>query len=468
MTQAHLPPHPSHLSEPPELHETSGGGGGSSSPTNSEMLQARKAALGILQQVFQQRHTLDQALDESRAFSALNQRDRAFVRMLVTTVIRRLGQIDDLIRRSLSRPDQPMNPPILEYILRLGVAQLIFMNIPDHAAVNTSVLLAESEGHGRIKGFVNALMRRIAAEGKDWTTRQDVARLNTPEWLLKIWIEDFGLKNAIDIAHANLHEAPLDISLKRPASAGSMAEMLDATILPTGSLRLQHSKMVTELAGFDDGLWWVQDAAAAIPVKLFGERIAGQVVVDLCAAPGGKTAQLASMGAQVVAVDRSAKRLQRLQDNMKRLGLSDRVRTDVADAAVWKSREPVPFILLDAPCSATGTVRRNPDVIWMKTPADIHSLVELQARLLEGAVKMLASGGTLVYCTCSLQKEECEYQIERLLENHPEISREPVHVHELGGLSEIITPRGDVRILPSHLSAIGGMDGFFASRLVKA
>jgi 16S rRNA (cytosine967-C5)-methyltransferase len=436
--------------------------------SQKEMLQARKVALHILQHVFGQRHTLDQAIDESRDFSNLAQRDRAFVRMLVTTVIRRLGQIDDLIRRSLSRPDQPLNPPILEYVLRLGVAQLIFMNVPNHAAVNTSVMLVDSEGHGRIKGFVNALMRRIAAEGKEWTTRQDIPRLNTPEWLLKMWIEDFGLKNTIDITAANLIEAPLDITVKRSVTTESMSEALGATILPTGTLRIVGSKMVHDLPGFQDGMWWVQDAAAALPVKLFGNQIDGRVVVDLCAAPGGKTAQLASMGAQVTAVDRSAKRLHRLQENMKRLRLEDRVKVEVADAAVWKPRGKVPFILLDAPCSATGTVRRNPDVIWMKNPNDIQSLIELQYQLLGNAIKMLESGGTLIYCTCSLQKAEGEYQIERILENFPEITRDPIYAHELGGISEIVTPRGDVRILPSHMANIGGMDGFFISRLKKS
>jgi len=459
MTQA--PSHPT-LSYAPESGDMEQQG-----QSQKEMLHARKVALHILQQVFGQHHTLDQALEESRDFSSLQQRDRAFVRMLVTTVIRRLGQIDDLIRRSLSRPDQPLNPPILEYVLRLGVAQLIFMNVPDHAAVNTSVMLVESEGHGRVKGFVNALMRRIAAEGKDWTTRQDIARLNTPEWLLKMWIEDFGLKNAIEIAMANLQEAPLDISLKRLVTADTMIETLGAIALPTGSLRLQNSKMVQDLPGFQDGMWWVQDAAAAIPVKLFGDRIDGQTVIDLCAAPGGKTAQLASMGANVIAVDRSAKRLHRLQENMKRLRLDDRVKIEVADAAVWKSRNKVPFILLDAPCSATGTVRRNPDVIWMKTANDIHSLIELQSHLLDNAIQMLEEGGTLIYCTCSLQKAEGEYQIERVLETYSNIVRDPIFAHELGGLSDIVTPRGDIRILPSHLSNIGGMDGFFISRLRK-
>lgn len=432
-----------------------------------DMLQARKVALDILQQVFVKKHTLDQALDESSGFTTLNQRDRAFVRMLVTTVIRRLGQIDDLIRRSLSRPDQPINPPVLEFILRMGVAQLIFMNIPDHAAVNTSVLLVEAEGHGRMKGFINALLRRIAAEGKDWTTRQDIARLNTPEWMLKMWIDDYGLKGALDIAVANLQEPSLDITLKEPETAAHWAETLGAQVMPTGSLRLQNARMVQDLPGYNDGMWWVQDAAAAIPAQLFGNLPSEESVVDLCAAPGGKTSQLASAGANVIAVDRSAKRLQRLQENMRRLKLGHLVRTEVADAAVWRPREPVHFILLDAPCSATGTVRRNPDVIWMKTKADISSLVELQARLLTNAIKMLAPGGILIYCTCSLQKEEGEHQIEKLLANYEEMDRVPIQAQEVGGVSEIVTPRGDIRILPHHLGVVGGMDGFYVSRLRK-
>lgn len=431
----------------------------------AEMLQARKVALGILQMVFEKRHTLDQALDESLPFHNLSQRDRAFVRMLVTTVIRRLGQIDDLISKALTRPDQPLSPPILGHILRLGVTQLIFMNIPDHAAVNTSVLLVESEGHGRLKGFINAILRRIAADGKTWTTKQDVARLNTPEWLLKIWINDFGLKNAIEIAQANLQEAPLDVSLKQPESITHWAETLGANALPTGTLRLTHHKMVQDLPGFDDGMWWIQDASAAIPAKLFGSQIAGQTVIDLCAAPGGKTAQLASMGAHVMAVDRSAKRLQKLQDNMKRLRLGTHVTVEVADAAVWKPRTPVSYILLDAPCSATGTVRRNPDVIWMKEPSDIHSLVGLQSKLLDNAISTLLPGGILIYCTCSLQKEEGESQIERVLEDYPDIERYPIHANEVGGFNDIVTPRGDVRVMPYHMGNNGGMDGFFVSRL---
>lgn len=451
MTQEPFPP-------PSDLPETS--------IPIGEMLQARRVALRLLQQVFVKKHNLDQAVEDSRDYNNLNQRDRAFVKMMVATTVRRLGQIDDLIRHALSRPDQPLSPPILEYILRMGVAQLVFMNVPDHAAVNTSVQLVESEGHARMKGFANAILRRVAAEGKNWTARQDIARLNTPDWLLKIWIADFGLKHALEICMANLVEPPLDITLKHPEQAVHWAEVLEAQALPTGTLRLTSAKMIQDLSGFEDGMWWVQDASAAIPARLFGD-ISGQGVVDLCAAPGGKTAQLAAQGAQVLAVDRSALRITRLQDNMRRLRLDQNVRTEIADAAVWKPRGQVPFVLLDAPCSATGTIRRNPDVPWLKSSSDMTSLIDLQARLLENAVSMLAPEGVLVYCTCSLQKDEGERQIERLLFERRDLERVPIRAAELGGIADIVAPNGDVRIFPSHLSAHGGMDGFFISRLRK-
>lgn len=434
-------------------------------PPAGDMIAARRTALHLLQEIFIKRHNLDQVFEDSREFLALPLRDRAFVKMMVTTTIRRLGQIDDLIRRALSRPGQSINPPVLEYILRLGVAQLIFMHVPDHAAVNTSVQLVESEGHGRMKGFANAVLRRIAHDGKEWTTKQDIARLNTPDWLLKIWVEDFGLRSAIDISLANGIEPPLDVTLKRREEQATWAETLQAKVLPTGSMRLTQHKLVQDLPGYDDGMWWVQDASAAIPATLFG-NIEGQTVYDLCAAPGGKTSQLAAAGAQVVSVDRSAKRLVRLQENMRRLRLDGNVRTEVADAAVWRTRELAQYILLDAPCSATGTIRRNPDVPWLKTVVDLNSLVDLQGRLLANALSMLAPGGTLVYCTCSLQKAEGEYQIEKALSaQNGRIERQPIMASEVGGLNDIVTAAGDLRIFPSHLSPLGGMDGFFVSRL---
>ena len=383
--------------------------------------------------------------------------------MLITTVIRRLGQIDDLIKRSLSRPDQPLNPPVLEYIMRMGVAQLVFMNVPDHAAVNTSVQLVEAEGHTRMKGFINAILRKIANEGRNWAQAQDAARLNTPEWLLKIWISDFGLKSAIDIAMANLAEPPLDVTLKRPDLSAQWAETLQANILPTGSLRVISPRQITEMPGFEEGMWWVQDASAALPAKLFGD-LKGRTVYDLCAAPGGKTSQLAALGANVVAVDRSAKRVTRLAENMKRLQLDAQVKTEIADASVWRPRDKADYILLDAPCSATGTIRRNPDVPWLKNKTDVSTLADLQTRLLHNAVSMMNPGGILVYCTCSLQKEEGEYQIDRLVMEGL-AQRLPISPQEVGGYTDILTREGDVRIFPSHLGNLGGMDGFFISRL---
>lgn len=431
-----------------------------------EMLQARRVALKLFQQIFIKKNPLDQIFEDSPEFAHLTQRDRAFVRMIVTTTVRRLGQIDDLIRKSLSRPDQALNPPLLENILRLGVAQLVFMNVADHAAVNTSVQLVEAEGHARLKGFVNAVLRKVAQEGKVWMERQDVPRLNTPEWLLKLWISDYGLKTAIDIANANLFEAPLDITVKKGEMIPEWADALQGQILPTGSLRLHNAKMIQDLPGFNDGMWWVQDSAASLPVKLFGD-VSGKTVYDLCAAPGGKTAQLASLGANVVAVDRSAKRVQRLQENMKRLRLSERVHTEVADAAVWKPRQKADYILLDAPCSATGTIRRHPDVAWLKSPNDVGSLVELQERILHNALDMLNPGGMLIYCTCSLQKDEGERQIEKILQTRAEIDRQLINATEVGMVYDLINASGDLRILPQHMGELGGMDGFFISRLVK-
>ena len=316
------------------------------------------------------------------------------------------------------------------------------MNIPDHAAVNTSVQLVEAEGQSRMKGFVNAILRRIAAEGKDWTTRQDIPRLNTPEWLLKIWINDYGLKGALDIAMANLNEAALDLTLAYNEDARHWADQLEADVLPTRTLRLRAARLVQDLPGYQAGVWWVQDAAAALPATLFGTLGPDDVVVGLCAAPGGKTAQLAAQGARVLAVDRSAKRLLRLQENMKRLGFEDQVKTEVADASVWRTRENVPFILLDAPCSATGTVRRNPDVIWMKSHADLRSLVDLQAKLLVNAVSMLMSGGILVYCTCSLQKRKVNSRSRSFLSSVPILSVCLFMPRKLGALGTYYPARG--------------------------
>ncbi len=430
-----------------------------------DMLAARKAALLMLGEILDRKQPLDQVLEQTREFTALPQRDRGFVRMLVTTTLRRLGQVDDFINKSLTQAE-PLRPPALRNLLRLGATQIAFMNVPDYAIVDTSVRIAEKNNLSRQKGLVNAVLRRIADEHKDWEKKQDAARINTPEWLMKIWIEDYGLRIAAEIAQAHMSEAPLDISVKNPEELSYWEGTLNGTKLSTGTLRLMDGGQVQYLPGFDDGMWWVQDASAALPAKLLGD-VEHHTVIDMCAAPGGKTAQLAAMGANVVALDRSTRRLKRLTENMNRLRLNNRVKVEAADASHWRCKQPPEYILLDAPCSATGTIRRHPDVMVLKNQIDMERLVGMQHNLLMNAADIMAKGGTLIYCTCSLQKAEGEHQIENFLNARNDMERVPIKSSEIGGLDMLITSQGDVRVLPFHLAPHGGMDGFFISRLVK-
>lgn len=430
-----------------------------------DMLAARKAALLMLGDILDRKQPLDQVLEQTRDFTALPQRDRAFVRMLITTTLRRLGQVDDFINRALTQAE-PLKPPALRNLLRLGATQIAFMNVPDYAVVDTSVRIAEKANLSRQKGLVNAVLRRITDEHKDWESKQDASRINTPEWLMKIWIEDYGLRIAAEIAQAHMSEAPLDISLKNRDEISYWEGTLGGTKLSTGTLRLMDAGQVQYLPGFDDGMWWVQDASAALPAKLLGD-VENKTVIDMCAAPGGKTAQLAAMGANVVALDRSTRRLKRLTENMNRLRLNSHVKAEVADAAHWRCKTPPEYILLDAPCSATGTIRRHPDVMALKNQPDMERLMGMQHNLLMNAADVMAKGGTLIYCTCSLQKAEGEHQIEHFLESRNDMVRVPIRSEEIGGLDMLITSQGDVRILPFHLAPHGGMDGFFISRLQK-
>ncbi len=235
-------------------------------------------------------------------------------------------------------------------------------------------------------------------------------------------------------------------------------------MLPTGSLRRQAGGPIANLPGYDEAAWWVQDAAAALPAKLLGD-VSGEVVLDLCAAPGGKTAQLASAGAHVIALDRSPRRIERLNANLNRLRLD--AETLVADAIQWRPQHAVKHVLLDAPCTATGAIRRHPDVPHLKTPEDVSRLASVQERLLNAAIEMLAPGGVLVYCTCSLEAQEGKLQIERLLARGAPVKRIPVEADEIGGLKQCISAEGDLRTLPCHLTEIDGIDGFFAARLVR-
>jgi 16S rRNA (cytosine967-C5)-methyltransferase len=347
-------------------------------------------------------------------------------------------------------------------VLRLGICQLFFLNIPAHAAVDTTVSLLSAIDLSPYKKLVNAVMRRLAREGEIFTQSQDAARLNTPDWLWDSWQQAYGKATGRKIAEAHLNEPPLDISLR--GDPDFWAKSLRGKVLPTGSLRLSTGGNVTSLAGFDEGAWWVQDAAATLPATLLGD-VKGKHVIDLCAAPGGKTAQLLARGARVTAVERSAKRLKRFEQNMKRLDLS--VETVCADANVWKPNGQADAVLLDAPCSATGTIRRHPDIPYLKKQSDVDSLSLAQFYLLKSALEMVKPGGKLVFCTCSLQPEEGPELIEKILTEQPSLRLDPIIPDDIGGLSELITGAGVLRSLPSHLSEHGGMDGFFAVRLIR-
>ncbi len=422
-------------------------------------LASRNAAKLLLDNILHDHCTLEAAIASSSI--DLSKRDRSFVRYLVATVLRRLGQIDAIINSHLHQPIQKKNIWI-ENVLRLGVAQLLFLNTPAHAVVTCAV--EQCNNVRPLKGLVNALLRKISNNGGGSLSCQDAARLNTPAWLWDAWSTAYGGQIARSIAEIHLKEPPLDLSTKFDPE--KWAQELNARTLPWGSIRLDEPKgMINEMLGYAEGAWWVQDAAAALPANLLLSALEQQNVriLDLCAAPGGKTAQLASRGASVTALDNSPSRLARLKSNLSRLQLS----ADIvqADAALWRPDIQYPAVLLDAPCSATGTIRRHPDIQRLKRETDVTRLCNVQDTLLESALNALTPGGILVYSVCSLQPQECEPRVERLLSSHDSLRRLPISPKEVGGDSNLITELGDLRTLPSDISQIGGLDGFYAARL---
>ncbi len=424
-------------------------------------LATRAAAAALLSEVLVRHRLLDEAFESDPDVAALAGRDRAFVRLLTATTLRHLGRIDDLLDRCLERPLPPAAARI-RTLLRLGVCQLVFLDTPPHAAISTAVDLVK---HGPLAGYgglINAVLRRIDRDGRDWAAAQDGVRLDIPDWLWQSWVSAYGEDLARKIAEAGGNEAPTDITVANDPAV--WAEALEAEILPTGTLRRRQPGDVSALPGFQDGAWWVQDAAAALPARLLGP-VAGRAVADLCAAPGGKTLQLAAAGARVTALDRSAARLGRLEDNLRRTGLAARLVT--ADAVQWRPEELFDAVLVDAPCTATGTLRRHPDGLHLKQPGDVARLTGLQTRLLRAAADMVAPDGCLVYCVCSLQPEEGIDIVRAFLAERPDFVRRPVAPAEVGGLAELVTPDGDLRTLPCHLGPLGGMDAFFAARLER-
>jgi 16S rRNA (cytosine967-C5)-methyltransferase len=446
-------------------------------PSEVPGLAARRIAADILDGVLHKRRTLDEQLDGAAAhpgLKTLSDRDRALMRRLVATILRRLGTLGHVLSRLLDR-GIPTDAPRAQSALLIGAAQILWMDVPDHAAVDLSVRLVQTDRRAaKYAGLVNAVLRRCAREGQPLIDEVKSQMLDVPPWLLARWTAHYGETVARNIAVAIGYEPSLDITVK--SDAAQWATRLHGEVLPTGSVRTLLQGSVTMLPGFAEGQWWVQDAAAALPARLFGD-VAGKTIADLCAAPGGKTAQLAQAGARVTAIDRSPNRVARLRDNLARLALE--AKAVVADAVEWPKEsggdnggERFDGVLVDAPCASTGTIRRHPDVAWLRQEADIGALTALQKRLLQKAVALLKPGGTLVYCTCSLEPEEGEQAIAALLAAESTMRRVPIDAGEVAGLTEIVTAEGDLRTLPCHLPhddpRLGGLDGFYAARLVKS
>jgi 16S rRNA (cytosine967-C5)-methyltransferase len=430
----------------------------SAKPT--EGVAARRLAWTALAGSLKSRTSLDDVWEEAARRAGLPARDEALARAIAITAFRRFGTIREALGARLNE-GLPSDERMLA-LLVTGAAQILFLDVPDHAAVATSVEVARGDrALMHFAGLVNAVLRRVARE-RDAILAGADPLADLPEWLRDRWRASYGEETLQAMAAAHRVEAAVDLTLRD--EAGPWAERLEAVRLPTGSLRLVERTGITDLAGFEEGGWWVQDAAAALPARLLGVQ-PGERAADLCAAPGGKTLQLAAAGADVVAVDRSGKRLERLQANLKRLGLEAEVR--VADVLALPD-DTFDAVLLDAPCSATGTLRRHPDVAWLKSERDVTRLADLQARLLDRAADLTRPGGRLVFCTCSLEPEEGERQADAFLARRPDMARVPIEPAEVGGLEALINGRGELRTLPHLLPGIGaarpGMDGFFAAR----
>ncbi|MFL5283798.1 MAG: RsmB/NOP family class I SAM-dependent RNA methyltransferase [Rhodopila sp.] len=383
------------------------------------------------------------------ALPALQSRDRAAAHRLAACVLRRLGTLDAVLEPFLRK--EPPDP--VRIVLRIGAAGLLFLETPGHAAVATAVALAKPRGLVPFAGLVNAVLRKVATAGAMALADLDSPRLDTPAWLWSAWGSD-----ARAIATAHQTEAPLDVTLK----AGTVPPE-GGLLLPTGSVRFPAGTRVADIPGFETGALWVQDAAAALPARLLDAR-PGERVADLCAAPGGKTGQLAASGATVTAIERDAARVERLVANLKKWGVHADVIT--ADATAWTPTAPFDAVLLDAPCSATGTIRRHPDVAHLKRKRDVDSLVRSQDNLLDAAASMLRPDGRLIYAVCSLQPEEGAPRIAEAVRKG-RFRHDPFRPEELAAVPEALTKEGFLRTHPGLWPDLGSMDGFFAARLIR-
>ncbi len=431
-----------------------------------------------LYDIFRRGRSLDDVFtlsEQNNDWQKLTSRDRAFARSLLMTTLRHKGEIDWVLGKFLKKPPQAKTR--VNEILSIGVAQLLFMEVSDHAAIDTSVRLAKRSDKSRhLAKLVNAILRQVTRAKPDELTPSEGALINIPKLWRTRWAKHYGEQVASKIAKACLEPPALDIIVKQDAL--DWASKLNGRVFGAHEsqdgygLRKDHRGIVTELDGFAEGQWWVQDFSAHLPCTLFESApgfgtLEAKSVADLCAAPGGKTAALLNKGAHVTSVDISEKRLSRLTENLERLNFNASVIQ--SDVLTFSPDEKYDAILLDAPCSATGTIRRHPDILYSKSESLIYELRKLQRQMLEKTCSLLKPGGLLIYCTCSLEPEEGEEQIENLLEKDDNLERLPILAKEIAGHADWLTKSGDVRLLPFFSpfedNEWAGMDGFFISRL---
>ncbi len=426
-------------------------------------LAVRILAAELLRSCLERKFTVEEAISGSRDAQRLDARDRAFLSTLLLTSFRHGGEIDAILAGLVDRP-LPRKSGTARSILILGVTQLLFLDMAPHAVIDLAVRSAKADRNAlHFAGLVNAVLRKVSGGGPALRDGLDAARLNTPDWLWQRWVKSYGEETTRQIALAHAERPGLDMGFKQDAAVWQRE--LGGERLPNGQLRLAAGHApVPELPGFAEGAWWIQDAAATIPARLAGD-VRGKTVLDLCAAPGGKTLQFAAMGASVTALDVSEPRLRRLRDNLARTGLTAEIRLE--DALSPDLNGAWDVVMLDAPCSATGTIRRHPELPYLKDEAQVRELAGLQRRLLRKASQLLAPDGTLVYCTCSLEPEEGEMRVRGFLADNPDFHIVPAAGDWLP--RGAVQPEGWVRTLPCmSYGSSRGMDGFFAVALRRA
>ena len=423
-------------------------------------LPARVAAADILHAVLKDAMPLSELREQAAdVLSDLRPDERARAFSIAQIVLRNLPALDAVVETFLDR-----SPPMrVNIILRICAAEVLLEDISVHAAVDSAVTAVKAKRKiAQFAGLTNAVCRKIVAQGPEILAAQSAPEL--PSILRKPMTKAFGKAAMAAMEAAFLGMPPVDFTIKDTSRVAEFADALEGTVLPNKSVRVKQPGQITTLPGFEEGDWWVQDAAATIPVLAMGD-VSGKRVVDMCAAPGGKTMQLAALGAEVTAVDTSTSRMERLHENMTRVGLKS---TEVvSDAFDWKPEGPIDAILLDAPCSATGTIRRHPDLIYVKSDWDLRPLLDVQKRMIHRCLNLLPTGGELLFSTCSLMPQEGEMQIDALMKSRKDVAIVPLKAGDYGLPKAAQNKDGTLRLRPDFWDDLGGMDGFFVARLVK-